>query len=142
MERSLVFWEVPWGSCALILMFFHLCPVGAGQSLYERGVWQWFSLELPSQPPRKMCLFPLPLWLPTKWPIWLVFMFYASEQLGMPLGHSPMTQDLLLWNTSSPASWEGLSQALQVPPKRHLLGEEGAVGWESGASFLSGKGIH
>lgn len=49
---------------------------------------------------------PITPWLPMKWPLWLFIMSYASEQLGMSLGHSPMAQDLLR------GTLEGLSQAL------------------------------
>ena len=54
----------------------------------------------------------------------------SSWGIRMPLGHSPMTQDLPLWN---------LPTGSAGPSEEKLIRGGRSLGWESGASVLSGR---
>lgn len=76
---------------------------------------------------------PITPWLPMKWPFGFSSCLVPQSSWECLWAILQRLRILPPWNTG------GLVTGSVGPSEG---GEEGAEGWESGASFLSGKGIH
>lgn len=114
-----------------------LSPASCGRwpDALEKGAWQGFHLELPSQPPRKVCLFPLSPGFPQNGPL-ACFQDLRLRAAGAHDAFGPFSRDSRLASVVPHA--EGQSRAVQAPLKRSLAGGR-SVGRKSGGSFPSGK---